>query len=213
MYPAHMISINSLHRSPGRPRSSRSRISRPFRSESAQVNMNDFACKETRCHTAKKVMNAVWGVVPFASATATSPFVPSSAARFLHQLRKACVPALPQFPRVVVCRLRGRVGVHLALAAGHDDVHEAAGVCETLLRAALGDLLLLLLLDLWVAHAALADGVPRWMDGRWCMCVGWWRSGGFGRVARALFAALDGRVFYRTLGVCDLTLPARASEP
>lgn len=79
-------------------------------------------------------------------------------------------------------RLRGGVGVHLALAAGHDDVHEAAGVCETLLRAALGDLLLLLLLDLWGAHAALADGVPRWMDGRWCMCRvvarRWFRSGG-----------------------------------
>ena len=45
-------------------------------------------------------------------------------------------------------RLRGRVGVHLALAAGHDDVHEAAGVGDTLLRTALGDLLLLLLLDL-----------------------------------------------------------------
>lgn len=45
-------------------------------------------------------------------------------------------------------RLRGRVGVHLALAASHDDVHEAAGVGDTLLRAALGDLLLLLLLDL-----------------------------------------------------------------
>lgn len=192
-----MISINSLHRSPGRPRSSRSRISRPFRSESAQVNMNDFACKETRCHTAKKVMNAVWGVVPFASATATSPFVPSSAARFLHQLRKACVPALPQFPRVVVCRLRGRVGVHLALAAGHDDVHEAAGVCETLLRAALGDLLLLLLLDL-CAHATSAIYVLR---GRW-LCDGGggerlgWR-GGVGGVRggwRALSCAGGGRV-------------------
>ena len=63
-------------------------------------------------------------------------------------------------------RLRGGVGVHLALAAGHDDVYEAAGVGDALLRAALGDLLLLLLLDLWVAHAALADGVPRWMDRR-----------------------------------------------
>lgn len=44
--------------------------------------------------------------------------------------------------------LRGGVGVHLALAAGHDDVYEAAGVGDALLRAALGDLLLLLLLDL-----------------------------------------------------------------
>jgi hypothetical protein len=55
--------------------------------------------------------------------------------------------------------LRGGVGVHLALATGHDDVYEAAGVGDALLRAALGDLLLLLLLDLWVRNAALADGV------------------------------------------------------
>ncbi len=60
-------------------------------------------------------------------------------------------------------RLRGRVGVHLALAAGHDDVHEAAGVGDTLLRAALGDLLLLLLLDL-CARKTLATGVlQRWL--------------------------------------------------
>ena len=45
-------------------------------------------------------------------------------------------------------RLRAGVGVHLALATGELDVHEAAGVCEPLLCAALGDLLLLLLLDL-----------------------------------------------------------------
>ena len=88
------------------------------------------------------------GFVPFASATATS-HVPS-AARFLH--RSGCVQ-LAQSREF--CCLRGRVGVHLALAAGHDDVHEAAGVCETLLRAALGDLLLLLLLDL-CAHATSA---------------------------------------------------------
>lgn len=63
-------------------------------------------------------------------------------------------------PGFGTCRLRAGVGVHLALAAGHDDVYEAAGVCETLLRAALGDLLLLLLLDL-CAHVALAMGVPK----------------------------------------------------
>lgn len=33
----------------------------------------------------------------------------------------------------------------------------------------------------------------------------------FGRVASALEASREG--VYRTLGVCDLTLPARASEP
>lgn len=64
-------------------------------------------------------------------------------------------------------RLRGGVGVHLALAAGHDDVYEAAGVGDALLRAALGDLLLLLLLDL-CAHATSAICVLR---GRW-LCDG-----------------------------------------
>jgi hypothetical protein len=110
--------------------------------------------------------------------------------------------------------LRGGVGVHLALAAGHDDVYEAAGVGDALLRAALGDLLLLLLLDLWVRNAALADGVlgrcralvsdGGWRRGaRWCLSVGWRE--------RFLLRSREGG--YRTLGVCDLTLPARASEP
>lgn len=44
--------------------------------------------------------------------------------------------------------LRGRVRVHLSLAAGHGDVYETAGVDDSLLRAALGGLLLLLGLDL-----------------------------------------------------------------
>lgn len=64
----------------------------------------------------------------------------------------------------MVCRLRGRVGVHLALAAGHDDVHEAAGVCETLLRAALRDLLLLLLLDLGGLRLDLTGTRERTVD-------------------------------------------------
>lgn len=95
-------------------------------------------------------------------------------------------------------RLRGRVGVHLALAAGHDDVHEAAGVCETLLRAALGDLLLLLLLDL-CARALSAIGVLRG-DG-YAMAVKVGASGGArGGVVgvpggwRALSCAGQGRV-------------------
>ena len=46
-------------------------------------------------------------------------------------------------------RLRSRVGVHLPLATGHGDVDETAGVCDSLLRAALGRLLLLLWLDLF----------------------------------------------------------------
>ena len=115
---------------------------------------------------------------------------------------------LAQFPRVV-CRLRGRVGVHLALAAGHDDVHEAAGVCETLLRAALGDLLLLLLLDL-CAHATSATFVLR---GRW-LCDGGggrrlgWRGGVGGLPGgwRALSCAGGGRVISYLGGLrLDLT--------
>lgn len=88
--------------------------------------------------------------------------------------------------------LRGRVGVHLALAAGHDDVHEAAGVCETLLRAALGDLLLLLLLDLCArATSAICVLQARWL----CDGDGWRRGvlvfpGGW----RALCCADCGRV-------------------
>ena len=45
-------------------------------------------------------------------------------------------------------RLRGRVGVHLSLATSHGDVHETAGVRDSLLCAALGGLLLLLGLNL-----------------------------------------------------------------
>lgn len=72
-------------------------------------------------------------------------------------------PFLPHHDAVVVCfpphassptsstirgRLRGWVGVHLSLAAGHGDIDEAAGVRDSLLGAALGSLLLLLWLDL-----------------------------------------------------------------
>ena len=141
-------------------------------------------------------MNAVWGVVPFASATATSPFITSSAARFLPSTAKLAFQLAAQLPESV-CRLRGRVGVHLALAAGHDDVHEAAGVCETLLRAALGDLLLLLLLDL-CAHATSAICVlrRRWLcDGGGGRRLGW--RGGVGGLPggwRVLSCAGGGRV-------------------
>jgi len=38
---------------------------------------------------------------------------------------------------------------HLSLATGHRNVHEAAGICDSLLRATLWCLLLLLLLNLW----------------------------------------------------------------
>jgi hypothetical protein len=51
--------------------------------------------------------------------------------------------------------LRGRVGVHLPLASSHGDVDESAGVCDSLLRTALGRLLLLLWLDL-MSQSSLA---------------------------------------------------------
>ena len=43
---------------------------------------------------------------------------------------------------------------YLPLATGESDVHETAGVCDSLLRAALGGLLLLLWLNLWVYPSA-----------------------------------------------------------
>jgi hypothetical protein len=43
--------------------------------------------------------------------------------------------------------------VYLALAASHRDIHEAASISYSLLRAALGGLLLLLGLDLFQASA------------------------------------------------------------
>jgi hypothetical protein len=49
---------------------------------------------------------------------------------------------------IAVGNLSAGVGVHLALAAGQRDVDETASVSESLLRTALGSLLLLLLLDL-----------------------------------------------------------------
>jgi len=57
--------------------------------------------------------------------------------------------------------LRGWVGVHLSLAAGHGDVDEAASVCDSLLRAALGRLLLLLWLDLWSLRLDLSGTCER----------------------------------------------------
>jgi anti-sigma factor RsiW len=53
----------------------------------------------------------------------------------------------------VCCSLRAQDqdGAHLSLATGHGDVHETASVCDSLLCAALGGLLLLLGLNL-IAH-------------------------------------------------------------
>jgi hypothetical protein len=57
-----------------------------------------------------------------------------------------------------VVRWRGKAAAHLSLSAGEGDVDEAAGVCESLLRAALGLLLLLLWLDLQRRESKSAFG-------------------------------------------------------
>lgn len=58
----------------------------------------------------------------------------------------------------IMLRLRGWVRVHLSLAAGHGDVDETAGVCDSLLGAALWGLLLLLWLDLYDARISSVSG-------------------------------------------------------
>ena len=54
----------------------------------------------------------------------------------------------------------------LALATGHGDVYETAGVCEPLLGAALGGLLLLLGLNLYrvSANYPLSKSVPSFSE-------------------------------------------------
>lgn len=93
IYPAHVVSVISLHRSPGRPRSFQSRnpSSIPIRRCSRERRMTLLARKPDVIQQ-KKVMNAVWGVVPFASATATSPFDPPQL--LVSSINcEACVPA------------------------------------------------------------------------------------------------------------------------
>ena len=110
--------------------------------------------------------------------------------------------------------LRGRVGVHLPLAAGHGDVDEAAGVEDALVGAALGRLLLLLGLDL-LYHNAISIccifHLPCCDEGSIGQRQELERGVVFfRRPPSRLFHSDDG---IRTFGVCDLTLPARASEP
>jgi len=57
--------------------------------------------------------------------------------------------------------LGGRVGVHLPLSTSHRDVHESSSVCYSLLRAALGGLLLLLRLNLWCLRLDLSSTSER----------------------------------------------------
>lgn len=81
--------------------------------------------------------------------------------------------------------LAARVGIHLSLAVRESYVDEAAGVQETLLRAALGGFGLFLLVDLYRREGRLVESLDMvWHAERW-----------------------------RTLGVWPLTLPARAREP
>ena len=64
------------------------------------------------------------------------------------QLPPASNLLMPNLPSRIAA-LRSRVGVHLPLATGEGDVDETASVCDSLLGAALGRLLLLLRLDLF----------------------------------------------------------------
>jgi hypothetical protein len=84
--------------------------------------------------------------------------------------------------------------MYLALATGHGNVDETAGVEDTLVGATLGVLLLLLGLDL-DAKSPLKG------------LVGWMATAVVYRVA------LVGNRRELTLGVAALTLPARAREP
>lgn len=93
---------------------------------------------------------------------------------------------------------------HLPLAAGHGDVYEAAGISDSLLGAALGGLLLLLGLDLYsesyqrcpLLSAKSSESRPRHYI--------------FHHVRNGFSRRVSGE---RTLGVCDLTFPARARDP
>jgi hypothetical protein len=86
-------------------------------------------------------------------------------------------------PKLAETRLSAGVGVHLSLAASEGNVDETASVLDALLRTTLGGLLLLLRLNL------------------------------FGVANQRSVAILTGAFPCPTLGVCDLTFPARAREP
>jgi len=61
-------------------------------------------------------------------------------------------------PIIALC---GWVGVHLPLSSGEGDVHESACVCDSLLRATLRGLLLLLRLNLWCLRLDLSGTSER----------------------------------------------------
>jgi hypothetical protein len=69
-----------------------------------------------------------------------------------------CKPTIPipQILSFLTNRLRAGVGVHLSLATGEGNVDESTGVLEALESTALGDLGLLLLLDLGSLRLDLA---------------------------------------------------------
>lgn len=89
------------------------------------------------------------------------------------------LPSVHSISIVHANRLGGRVGIHLVntistvhlqqprvldshlpLATSHGNVHEAAGVLYPLLRAALGNLLLLLGLNLWKRRISISFASP-----------------------------------------------------
>lgn len=99
----------------------------------------------------------------------------------------------------------------LPLAASHGDVDESASVSESLLGAAFGSLLLLLGLDLYARnhqHRFRRSSQPDTLD-----AVSAGASFVFLRMPLPILAISHVYQNMRTLGVCDLTFPARARDP
>lgn len=101
--------------------------------------------------------------------------------------------------------MENSVGMYLALATSHGNVHEAAGVQDALVGATLGVLLLLLGLDLCSKFQL------GWVSDGWARRPG---DRADGRViCGRCRVALGGSEGVLALGVAALTLPARAREP
>lgn len=90
-------------------------------------------CRQTVCYPCARLCPI--------SQTPDPEFVYEVGLGFIYRLVSAC------------CNQKAQIecGAHLSLATGHGDVHETAGVRDSLLCAALGGLLLLLGLNL-IAH-------------------------------------------------------------
>ena len=76
--------------------------------------------------------------------------------------------------------------MYLSLSTSHGDVNETASVCDSLLRAALGGLLLLLLLDLGGLRLDLSGTCQRSVDLT--------HDGGWLRLTKAVFVRVKARL-------------------